>query len=96
MITENQRSEIIRTLAPLQPRRIGIFGSFARDENGEGSDLDILISLDQHHRVSLLSIIAAEQELSDQLGVKVDLVTERSLNPMIKQQIEQDLKVIYG
>ena len=50
---------------------------------------------DFQQKINLLDIIGLEMSLSDALGVKVDLVTERSLHPKIKQYIERDLKVIH-
>jgi hypothetical protein len=81
---------------PVQPEKIGVFGSFARDENQSTSDLDILLFLSRDNKISLLSLIDAEQKLSDALGIKVDLVTERSLNPLLRPHIEKDLKIIFG
>lgn len=68
---------------------IGIFGSYARGEQQTGSDLDILI--DFPNRVNLLEIVALEEELSQKLGIKVDLVTLKSVNPQLKPYIEEDL-----
>jgi uncharacterized protein len=44
--------------------------------------------------VSLLDLVGLEQELSDALNVKVDLVTLRTVNPVIKPYIDKDLIVI--
>jgi uncharacterized protein len=96
MISEDFHSVIIAKLRQLDPKKIGIFGSYARNENRKSSDLDILVFLAPTSKVSLLKLIQAEQELSDSLGVKVDLVTERSLNPLIRPYVEKDLKIIFG
>jgi uncharacterized protein len=95
MISKDQQSVIISQLSNLSPKRIGIFGSYARNENKVSSDLDILIFLDPKSKVSLLQLIKAEQDLADSLGIKVDLITERSLNPLIRPYIERDLKIIF-
>jgi len=59
-----------------------------------GSDLDILIKFND--RISLLKLVQIEQELSDKLGIEIDLVTENSLkNARLKAYIEQDLITIY-
>lgn len=85
---------ILHYLLPYHPARIGIFGSFARGENKKGSDLDILIKFKD--RISLLKLVQIEQELSDKLGMPIDLVTENSLkNPNLRESIEQDLIMIY-
>ncbi len=68
---------------------MGVFGSYARGEQNEKSDLDILIDFET--KVDLLELIGLEQELSEMLGVRVDLVTRRSLNSSLKSYIESDL-----
>lgn len=95
MITEQQKALIINHLKALSPRKIGVFGSYARSEQKAASDLDILIFLDSSTKISLLDIIGVEQELSDALGIKVDLITERSLNPLIRPYVEKDLQFIF-
>jgi predicted nucleotidyltransferase len=68
---------------------VGVFGSYARGEQLADSDLDILIDFDTN--VNLLDLIGLEQELSEQLGIKVDLVTLRSVNASLKPYIETNL-----
>ena len=71
-------------------KSIAIFGSYARSEQKETSDIDILI--DYYEPVSLLKLIELENYLSDLLGVKVDLITKNSIhNPYVKKSIEEDL-----
>lgn len=93
MITEEQKKMIIGVLKPYSPKMIGIFGSFARGENQEDSDLDILV--DFQNTVNLLDIIGAEIELSEMLNMKVDLVTKRAISPKLIPHIERDLKNIF-
>jgi predicted nucleotidyltransferase len=66
-----------------------VFGSYARGEEHEKSDLDILIDFDME--VDLLELIGLEQELSELLGIKVDLVPLRSANASLTPFIESDL-----
>ena len=68
---------------------VGIFGSYSRNEQKPDSDLDILVNF--KHPVSLLDLVGVEQELSEKLGVKVDLITQRSLSPKLEKYIMQDL-----
>lgn len=96
MISQSFQNVIISKLKELDPKKIGIFGSYARNENQQSSDLDILVYLHPNAKISLLKIIKAEQELTDSLGIKVDLITERSLNPMVRPFVEKDLKIIFG
>ncbi|WP_209332984.1 nucleotidyltransferase family protein [Lunatimonas salinarum] len=93
MITEEQKNMIIEVLKPYSPKMIGIFGSFARGENQEDSDLDILV--DFQRTVNLLDIIGAEIELSEILNMNVELVTKRAISPKLIPHIERDLKNIF-
>ena len=84
---------IISYLKDYNPRKIGNFGSFAWNENEKESDIDILV--DFRKKVNLLDLVGIEFDLSELLGLKVDLVTERSINTKLKKYIYKDLKVIY-
>ena len=89
MITPRQINIIKSITQKVKPTLVGVFGSYARGEQNEKSDLDILIDLET--KVDLLELIGLEQELSEMLGVRVDLVTRRSLNSSLKSYIESDL-----
>ncbi|MDU9048708.1 MAG: nucleotidyltransferase family protein [Candidatus Electrothrix sp. Rat3] len=65
--------------------RLGIFGSYIRGEQRNGSDVDVLIDYDK--APSLIELIEIENMLSDLLGLKVDLVTSRGLKPQLRQHI---------
>ncbi len=95
MITSQQKEIVLEALKVLKPLKVSIFGSYARGENSINSDLDILISLDYSNRISLLDLIGAEQDISDALGIKVDLVTEKSLHPLIRPYVEKDCITIF-
>ena len=62
-----------------------MFGSFARGDNRDGSDLDLLVELETGR--SLLDLIAIKQDLEDLLGVRVDVVTERSISPYFRDTV---------
>ncbi len=68
---------------------LGVFGSYARSEETKNSDIDLLI--DSKTQYNLLDLIGVEQELTEKLGVKVDLITLRSINASLKSYIEADL-----
>lgn len=63
----------------------GVFGSYIRNDQHSGSDLDILV--DFLETPSLFTLIALQDELSALLGVPVDLVMRTSLKPRIGQRI---------
>ena len=72
----------------------GVFGSFARGDANEESDIDLLIRF--NGQKSLLDLVHLENTLSDTLRRKVDLVTEGGLSPYIKKYVFNDLQVLYG
>ncbi|NPA62109.1 MAG: nucleotidyltransferase family protein [Methanococci archaeon] len=71
-------------------KSIAIFGSYARNEQTEKSDIDILVEF--YKTPDYLKFFELEDYLSDLLGVKVDLVIKGAIkNPYIKKSIEEDL-----
>jgi predicted nucleotidyltransferase len=81
---------ILNHLKEYKPLKVGIFGSFARGDNKKTSDLDILVEFKESP--SLLTLIKLENDLSEVLGIKVDLVTTGALkNKRIKKSIKKDL-----
>lgn len=89
MITAQQKRLICEVSGKFNPVRIGVFGSYARNEQKSGSDLDLLIEFDR--KINLLDLIGLEQELSELLQIKVDLVTRRSVPERLMPYIEKDL-----
>ncbi len=65
--------------------RVRVFGSFARGDNRPTSDLDLLVALQPGR--SLLDLVAIKQDLEDLLGLRVDVVTERSISPYMKDVV---------
>ncbi len=93
MNIQNTRNIILSHLKDYNPVRIGLFGSYARNEENSESDLDIMVKFKE--TLSLLQLIKLENELSKKLGVKVDLVTEGAIqNKIIKENINKNLKII--
>lgn len=70
-----------------------IFGSVARNEENENSDIDILVSF--LYPVSLLTLVRFERELSEVLGRKVDLITENGLSPYMRDSVLNEAQEIY-
>jgi hypothetical protein len=75
-------------------KTIGIFGSYTRKEEKKGSDLDILVELEESPSLSLLDFIKLENYLSEALGVKVDLVEKNTLKPRIGKRILKEVVTI--
>jgi uncharacterized protein len=74
-------------------RRFSVFGSYARGEATLSSDLDVLIEF--LGPVSLLKHMVIKQELEDNLGLRVDLVTPEGLSPHLKNKIIDSQELIY-
>ncbi|MDE6095509.1 MAG: nucleotidyltransferase domain-containing protein [Muribaculaceae bacterium] len=72
-----------------------LFGSYARGEETDNSDIDILVSFDRDAKVSLLRHAAMLVDLEDLLRRPVDLVNERSLFPEVSKQVDLDKILIY-
>jgi len=70
-------------------KTIGVFGSVARGDATPKSDVDILVELSKP--IGLFRFVGLEQELSELLGRKVDLVTKRALKPAIKEDILSEI-----
>jgi uncharacterized protein len=84
------KSIIVSHLQEFNPVKIGIFGSYARGENNIGSDIDILVEF--KNPPSLLKLVKLENDLSEILGIKVDIVTQGSLkNRRVRESIKKDL-----
>ena len=92
-LTDRTYSLIRSHLLKQNANKIGIFGSYARNESGLDSDLDVLVSFSD--RKSLLDLVRIERELSELIGIKVDLLTENAVSPLIKKRIKQEEQVIY-
>jgi predicted nucleotidyltransferase len=66
-------------------RNLRVFGSVARGEAAEGSDLDLLVEMEPGR--NLLDLVAIKQDLEDLLGCKVDVVTEAAVSPYLRERV---------
>ncbi|MGI6395077.1 MAG: type VII toxin-antitoxin system MntA family adenylyltransferase antitoxin [bacterium] len=72
---------------------IALFGSFARGEETSESDIDFIVRFKSTK--SLFQIIEIRNKLSKILGRKVDLVTENSLSPYLKEKVMSEMEEVY-
>jgi predicted nucleotidyltransferase len=89
-ILKEKREDILRVAAKHGAREVRVFGSAARGEAGEGSDIDFLVDMEPDR--SLLDRIALLDDLQELLDRKVDLVTERSLYWLLRRRILKEAK----
>lgn len=68
--------------------RSSLFGSYVRGEEREDSDIDFLIEFPKGK--SLLDLVRLERKLKEALGKDVDVLTYRSISPLLKGYIEKD------
>ena len=95
MLTEQQKHITIETIKPYKPTYIGLFGSYARNEEIENSDIDILYDFNPNAKVSLFDLMDLEELLKNKLKKNIDLVSKRFMNKHIKPNIEKDLKTLF-
>jgi uncharacterized protein len=79
-------------------KSFALFGSIMRDDFNESSDVDVLLSLGSVHEHSFITMTGMRNELSKMFGRDVDIVIRESLpraNPLRRQAIESEAKVIY-
>jgi len=79
------RNAILEAAARHGARNVRVFGSVARGDDRPGSDIDLLVEMGRDR--SLLDLVALEQELEALLRRRVDVLTEESLAPSIRQRI---------
>ena len=72
---------------------VGVFGSVARGEATEDSDIDLLVRFSKGK--SLLALVRLEREISTALGREVELLTEGAISPYLRDSIKRELEVIY-
>lgn len=97
-----KKAEAIARLKPFERRlrarginALYLFGSTARDEAGDLSDLDLLYEYDPARNFSLFDQATAMLELSDGLGAKVDLVSRTGLRQRLRSRIEGEMVRVF-
>ena len=72
-----------------------VFGSIARGEATDQSDIDVLVELDPARRLSLFDFIGIKHYLDDAIGSSVDLVSRRGVSPSILPAVERDMVRVF-
>jgi uncharacterized protein len=80
-----KREEILRLAASRGARNVRVFGSVARGEASESSDIDLLVEIDFGR--SLLDVVGLWLDLQELLNRKVDLLTDGGVNPHLRERI---------
>jgi uncharacterized protein len=89
-----KREETLKVLAghreelrAMGVERLSLFGSVARDEAGEGSDVDLLVEFVPGARIGIFEFLGVQEFLASLLGTEVDLATPASLHPRLREAI---------
>jgi predicted nucleotidyltransferase len=80
-----RRGEILRAAELRHTRNVRVFGSVARGDNTETSDIDLLVT--PKPGCSLFDLGGLLEDLQDLLGCRVDVVTEEGLKPRLRERI---------
>jgi predicted nucleotidyltransferase len=83
-----KRSQIIELARARGASHVRVFGSVARGEAGEGSDIDFVVDLEPGR--SLLDLGGLLMDLRDLLEQDVDVVSERGLRPRVAERVLAD------
>ncbi len=96
------RAEAISRLKTFEPRlralgatSLFLFGSTARDEATEASDLDIVLEVPGDTSFTLLDLVAAKHMVEDDLRMAVDVAMSDGLHPLMKDEIEHEAVKIF-
>ena len=84
-LTAEERESIKRIAVAHGARNVRVFGSVGRGESSGSSDLDLLVDMSEGR--SLLDLVALGEDLEEALGAGIDVVTEKSLSPYLRDRI---------
>ncbi|MGZ8362962.1 MAG: nucleotidyltransferase family protein [Caulobacteraceae bacterium] len=94
-MTRDDLLKQLRDLKPMLAQRgvegVALFGSFARDEAGPNSDIDLLV---RFSKVPGLAYFDIEEDLSNRLGRHVEMTTEQALPPFIRDAVVAEAIVV--
>lgn len=85
VLASGERQNINRIAATHGARNVRVFGSVGRGEANDASDLDLLVDMSEGR--TLFDLVALGADLEEALGVAVDVVTEKSLSPYLRDRV---------
>jgi predicted nucleotidyltransferase len=87
-LLESRRNDILNLAATHGARNIRIFGSVARGEGGPGSDVDLLVDMEEGR--NLLDLVGFWQDLEALLDRRVDVITDGGISPYLRERIHAE------
>lgn len=91
-LTSTERDTIRERLRDEGAEYVAVFGSYVRDEETAGSDVDVLVRFAEPK--TLLGLARIERELGERLGKPVELVTEAALSPYLVARVDAEKEVL--
>jgi len=91
-MVDDVENRIIQVLKRHNVKKTALFGSHVRGEARKGSDIDILVELDED--VNLLDFVGIKLELEEATGKKVDLVEYGTIKPLLRDRILKEQVVL--
>ncbi len=94
-VDERQYGALVELCARYGFAGLEVFGSVARGEERTGSDVDVLYDLLPGRHVTW-EVVDAADEMSQILGRPVDLISRRSVHPLLRERIEAEARALYA
>jgi predicted nucleotidyltransferase len=95
-LTARLRSAIEDSAYRASIRSVALFGSHVRGTASDDSDVDVLIDFDPHATIGLFEFVEIQEQLSEALGHKVDLLTPQSLSKYFRDEVLKQAERVYG
>ncbi len=97
MLTVKQIKDTVTDYFKDKPvKRVYLFGSYARGDANEESDIDVLFSLVENTRINYFGLAQYLVDLEEKLANKVDLVEEEQIYPKLKKYIDRDKILLFS
>ncbi len=87
----NEIADFLKTKGAI---KVAVFGSYVRDEETSNSDIDVITEFSDD--MSLMKFVRIQRELSEYIGIKVDLLTEENISPYFKDDVKNQMIVLYN
>jgi predicted nucleotidyltransferase len=91
-ILYRHRASVLNIAARLGMANVRVFGSVSRNEDAEGSDVDLLV--DAPEQATLLDMVALQRALEAELGLSVDVLTEDDLPIRFRHQVLTEARLL--
>jgi uncharacterized protein len=91
-LSDNNKKLIIRIAKNHGTKSISLFGSTARGDEQQSSDIDLLVEFEKGR--SLIDLVRLERELKEALAIEFDVVTPNSLHPRIRERVNKEKVLI--